>query len=92
MGEPDRPAPATRSKQPLAPGLAVLADQLSELLETRVTVELGRRRGKVVIQFGSIDDLERIAGMLGVPKDHSPDQGAHEGSWEPSHHDGHHEG
>jgi hypothetical protein len=28
---------------------------------------MGRRRGKVVIEFGSVDDLERIVGMLGVP-------------------------
>ena len=100
VGEPDRPGPAPRTKQPLAPGLAVLADQLSELLETRVTVELGRRRGKVVIQFGSLDDLERIAGLLGVPAGHPGetggghdhadhgDQGHHEGGWEHGHHEG----
>jgi ParB family chromosome partitioning protein len=100
VGEPDRPAPAPRSKQPVAPALAVLADQLSELLETRVTVELGRRRGKVVIQFGSVDDLERIAGLLGVPAGHTSDQGGlggeeqghHEGGWEHHDHHDHHEG
>lgn len=104
VGEPDRPAPATRNKQPQAPGLAVLADQLSELLETRVTVELGRRRGKVVIQFGSLDDLERIAGLLGVPKQQSADEAGHGqpgehgehghqgGGWEHGQHDYHHEG
>jgi ParB family transcriptional regulator, chromosome partitioning protein len=100
VGEPDRPAPTSRTKQPLAPGLASLGEQLSELLETRVTVELGRRRGKVVIQFGSLDDLERIAGLLGVPssgveeatnQDQHPDQGddAHqESGWEHHHHEG----
>jgi hypothetical protein len=46
--------------------VAALADSLSESLETRVAVELGRRRGKIVIEFGSLDDLERIAGLLGV--------------------------
>jgi ParB family transcriptional regulator, chromosome partitioning protein len=67
VGSAERPAPVTRTKRPVAPAVAVLGEQLSELLETRVTVELGRRRGKIVIQFGSIDDLERIAGLLGVP-------------------------
>ena len=77
-----------------------MGDQLSELLETRVTVELGRRRGKVVIQFGSIDDLERIAGLLGVPSTHvdqatNPDhhhdhgdQAPHEGDGEHHYHEG----
>jgi len=71
VGDVQRTAPTPRSKKPVAPGVAVLADRLSERLDTRVTVELGRRRGKVVIQFGSVDDLERIAGLLGV----SPDPG-----------------
>jgi ParB family transcriptional regulator, chromosome partitioning protein len=75
----DRATPTPRAKQPLAPALAQLADRLSDRLETRVSVELGRRRGKVVIQFGSVDDLERIAGLLGVSagpdqqEDHSPE-------------------
>ena len=69
VGDSQRPATSARTKQPLAPGLAALADRLSERLDTRVTVELGRRRGKVVIQFGSVDDLERIAGLLGIHAD-----------------------
>jgi ParB family chromosome partitioning protein len=102
VGDVQRPTPAPRTKQPLAPGLAVLADRLSERLDTRVTVELGRRRGKVVIQFGSVDDLERIAGMLGVSADpggvqqHEGDQqhesehhtGEQHGEWQ--HHEQHH--
>jgi len=66
LGEQERPTPTTRARKPIAPAVAVLADRLSERLDTRVTVELGKRRGKVVIQFGSLDDLERIAGLLGV--------------------------
>jgi ParB family transcriptional regulator, chromosome partitioning protein len=48
-----------RARQPVAPALGQLAERLSDLLETRVSVELGRR-GKLVVEFGSIDDLERI--------------------------------
>jgi ParB/RepB/Spo0J family partition protein len=47
-------------KQPVAPGLVDLADRLSDALETRVKVELGQRKGKIVVEFASLDDLERI--------------------------------
>jgi ParB family transcriptional regulator, chromosome partitioning protein len=47
-------------KQPVAPRLADLADRLSDVLDTRVKVELGQRKGKIVVEFGSLDDLERI--------------------------------
>jgi ParB family chromosome partitioning protein len=54
----------TRRKQsrqrPVAPGLEDLADRLSDALETRVKVELGQRKGKIVVEFGSLDDLDRI--------------------------------
>ena len=52
-----RAAPAAR---PVAPRLADIAATLSERLDTRVRVELGRRKGKVTIEFASLDDLERI--------------------------------
>jgi ParB family chromosome partitioning protein len=47
-----------------APGVNELADRLSDALETRVSVQLGRRRGKVVIEFASIDDLQRIVAVM----------------------------
>jgi ParB family chromosome partitioning protein len=47
-------------KQPVAPGLADLADRLSDALDTRVKVELGQRKGKIVVEFASLDDLDRI--------------------------------
>jgi ParB family transcriptional regulator, chromosome partitioning protein len=48
------------TKGPVAPGLKDLADRLSEIFETRVKVELGQRKGKIVVEFASLDDLERI--------------------------------
>ncbi len=48
------------TKRPVAPGLRELSDRLSDLFETRVKVELGRRKGKIVVEFASLDDLERI--------------------------------
>jgi ParB family transcriptional regulator, chromosome partitioning protein len=48
------------AKQPTAPGLTDLANRLSDAFDTRVKVELGRRKGKIVVEFASLQDLERI--------------------------------
>jgi ParB family transcriptional regulator, chromosome partitioning protein len=48
------------ANKPVAPALRHLADRLSDLFETRVKVELGRNKGKIVVEFATIDDLERI--------------------------------
>ena len=56
-------APKTRravAKQPTTPGLTALANRLSDAFDTRVKVELGRRKGKIVVEFASLEDLERI--------------------------------
>ena len=53
------PRQPARSK-PVAPGLKDLANRLSDVLETRVKVELGQRKGKIVVEFASLDDLDRI--------------------------------
>jgi ParB/RepB/Spo0J family partition protein len=65
---PRRRSRATQSPQPTAPGLRRLADRLSDLFETRVKVEVGKHKGKIVIEFASPDDLERIVKAM------SPDQ------------------
>jgi len=59
-----RRAVRTGVKSPTAPGLRHLADRLSDLFETRVKVELGQRKGKIVVEFASIDDLERIVKVM----------------------------
>jgi ParB family chromosome partitioning protein len=61
-----RPAKAhrTQAKQELTPALSDLADRLSDAFDTRVKVELGRRKGKIVVEFGSIEDLERIVATM----------------------------
>jgi ParB family transcriptional regulator, chromosome partitioning protein len=56
------PATASRSRSPAhrAPGFAELEDLLAEHLATRVKVEEQGRRGRIVIEFAGLDDLERI--------------------------------
>jgi len=63
---PAKKAPAARRAKPRSPGLEDLADRLADKFETRVKVDLGRRKGRITIEFGSVDDLERIAETMGV--------------------------
>jgi ParB family chromosome partitioning protein len=57
---------AVRRNKPHSPALDELAGQLSDRFDTRVKVDLGRRKGKITIEFASVDDLERIASVMGV--------------------------
>lgn len=57
--------PKTPARKPMqAPGLQDLADRLSDTFDTRVKVDLGRRKGRIVVEFGSVDDLERIVSIM----------------------------
>lgn len=58
-----KPKAAPR-KPMVAPGLQDVAERLSDKFDTRVRVELGKRKGRIVVEFGSVDDLERIVGMM----------------------------
>ena len=42
------------------PGFRELEELLAELLATRVSVDMGRSKGRVVIEFADLEDLERI--------------------------------
>jgi ParB family transcriptional regulator, chromosome partitioning protein len=53
-----------RRRKPTAPGLADLAERLSDRLETRVKVDLGQRKGKITVEFASLDDLRRIVEIM----------------------------
>ena len=48
----------------IAPKLKEISDQLSDHLDTRVNVELGKQKGKIVIEFATIEDLERISKVI----------------------------
>jgi ParB family chromosome partitioning protein len=56
--------PRMRARRPSAPGLAELNDRLSDRLDTRVKVTLGKSKGKIAVEFASLADLERIVGII----------------------------
>jgi ParB family chromosome partitioning protein len=60
---PSHPAPKA-AEAPEDPNLAEVEEILSEQLATRVSIQMGAKRGKVVIEFGSVDDLERIVSEI----------------------------
>nr|BFE64315.1 ParB/RepB/Spo0J family partition protein [Dactylosporangium thailandense] len=73
-GAPKKSAPAQRRAKPHAPALSDLADRLSDRFDTRVKVDIGRRKGRITIEFATVDDLERIVGIIGVPEEQSATQ------------------
>jgi ParB family chromosome partitioning protein len=50
--------------RPTAPGLADLGERLSDRLETRVRVQMGRSRGKITVDFATLEDLQRIVDIM----------------------------
>jgi ParB family chromosome partitioning protein len=58
-------APArTRRNRPVAPGLGDIAERLSDRFETRVKVDLGKAKGKITVEFASLQDLQRIVDVM----------------------------
>ncbi|MCW2525991.1 MAG: chromosome partitioning protein ParB [Pseudonocardiales bacterium] len=55
---------APRRKPIQMPGLQDVAERLSGTFDTRVTVSLGKRKGKIVVEFGSVEDLQRIVELM----------------------------
>ncbi|MEG9224483.1 ParB/RepB/Spo0J family partition protein [Aeromicrobium sp. Sec7.5] len=54
-----RPSPTVS-----APRLEEVSRRLSERFDTRVKINLGRTKGRVTVEFATIDDLERIVGLM----------------------------
>ena len=63
------PAPTPRNTPQAgerSPQLDDLASRLSDRLDTRVKINLGRRKGKVTIEFASVEDLHRVLDQMGM--------------------------
>ena len=69
----DQAAPATAApsnpaaKRLRPPGLLELEELLGDYLDTRVKVDMGSRKGRVVIEFSTLEDLERIYRQMTEP-------------------------
>jgi ParB family chromosome partitioning protein len=65
----DAASPAPQRRKPIQmPGLQDVADRLSNTFDTRVTVSLGKRKGRIVVEFGSVEDLQRIVDVMTPPE------------------------
>ena len=63
VDDPDeKPTPRRRAAN--APGLGDLGERLSDRLDTRVKVAMGKSKGRVTIEFASLGDLERIVSII----------------------------
>ena len=54
----------TPVKRTVTPGIEELAGDLGDLLDTRVLVDMGRKKGRIVIEFATTDDLSRISDVI----------------------------
>jgi ParB family chromosome partitioning protein len=57
---------AVKRAKSVSPGFSDLAERLSDHFETRVRVEQARRKGRILIEFATEDDLERIVDLFGM--------------------------
>jgi ParB family chromosome partitioning protein len=64
MAAADRPTAKRRARNISAPGVEELGSRLSDRFETKVKIQIGRSKGKIVVEFGSVDDLQRIIGVM----------------------------
>ena len=60
----EQPAAKRRTRRISAPGVEDLGARLSDVFETKVKVQIGRAKGRIVVEFGSVDDLQRIIGLM----------------------------
>lgn len=47
-----------------APGLKDLSQRLEEALDTRVNIQIGKSKGKVIIEFSTMEDLRRVIEVI----------------------------
>jgi ParB family chromosome partitioning protein len=64
MAAAEQPTAKRRTRRISAPGVEDLGQRLSDVFETKVQVQIGRAKGRIVVEFGSVDDLQRIVGLM----------------------------
>lgn len=58
------PAARKLSTRPVDPRAERYAAQLTESLDTRVKIEIGKSKGRIVIDFATVEDLARIVSII----------------------------
>ena len=67
LGGDEAPSAARRPRAGTRhPQLDDLTSELADHLETRVAIALGQRKGKITVEFASMEDLRRIMGIMGL--------------------------
>ncbi|MCT1829575.1 ParB/RepB/Spo0J family partition protein [Brevibacterium luteolum] len=61
----EKPRVSRETKQ-LSPELAQIADRVGDKFDTRVNIVMGKRKGKISVEFANQDDLKRILTALGI--------------------------
>ena len=61
-----QPARAARRAEQQPAELADVAAMLADRLDTKVHISLGRRKGRMTVEFASVEDLERIVTAMGA--------------------------
>ena len=64
MAAAEQPTARRRARKISAPGVEELGTRLSDMFETKVKIQIGRAKGRIVVEFGSVDDLQRIIGVM----------------------------
>ncbi len=68
MGDSDGPdaaeRPASKARTEPDPDVVAWSSRLSDRLDTRVTIAMGKRKGRLSVEFATKDDLERILSIL----------------------------
>jgi ParB family chromosome partitioning protein len=58
------PGPKVAAGPSRDPRVAEVQERLEDALGTKVRIQMGKRRGKIVVEFGSAKDLDRIAARM----------------------------
>ena len=58
------PTPRPRPAQRAGSGLVEYSDRLADRFETRVKVDMGRTKGKITVEFATLEDLQRIVDIM----------------------------
>jgi ParB family chromosome partitioning protein len=64
MAAAAQPTAKRRARNISDPGVEELGSRLSDMFETKVKIQIGRAKGRIVVEFGSVDDLQRIIGVM----------------------------